>query len=240
MSASDECTNTAGVVVCDLGSLTSGEATNVTLVVVPTVAGALTNIASVAAAEVDPNPTNNTATAVTQVFTVPPPPHDLAVVKLKAPKKIKLSATTTSKDGKFKVTLQNRGPQTETIPDLATLNDLVAVEVETLGTNCASFAASLVSPKKSFPISVAPNKKLNLSFTANFNCYNDPAATSKTATHNDYRTTATIDLGALGEADTAPSNDACPRPPNGSDPGCGNKTSTGMLGAEVFTDVIQK
>jgi hypothetical protein len=162
------------------------------------------------------------------------------VVKLKAPKKIALNATTTSKVGKFSVTLQNHGPQTETIPDLASLVDLVTVAVQTLGTNCASFAATPVPPKKSFPIGIAPNKKLNLSFTANFICYNDPAATTKTAAHNDFKTVATVNLGALGEVDTASSNDACPRPPSGSDPGCGSKTSAGTLGADVLTDVVVK
>ena len=49
-----------------------------------------------------------------------------------------------------------------------------------------------------------------------------------------------VDLSALGEVDTASANDACPRPPNGSDPGCGNKTSSGALGADVFTDVAVK
>jgi hypothetical protein len=40
--------------------------------------------------------------------------------------------------------------------------------------------------------------------------------------------------------DTASSNDAWPRPPGGSDPGCGNKTSSGTLDGDVFTDVVVK
>jgi uncharacterized repeat protein (TIGR01451 family) len=239
--ASDECTNNAGLVVCDLGSLTSGAATNVTVVVVPTLEGSLTNVASVGSAEADPNPTNNTATAITEVFNVPPPPHDLAVVKLKAPKKVALSAKTPSKVGKFKVTIQNLGPESETIPDLATLEALVTANVETLGTNCASFVATLVPPNKSFPLIVAPNKKLSLKYQATFDCANDPEKTTKTEDHNDFETMVVIDLSALGEVDTKPSNDTCPRPPNGSDPGCGNKDkATKQLGAPVFTDVIVK
>jgi hypothetical protein len=50
------------------------------------------------------------------------PVNDLALVKLKAPKKIALSATTTNKVGKFSVTIQNRGPLTETtIASVSTL-----------------------------------------------------------------------------------------------------------------------
>jgi len=97
-----------------------------------------------------------------------------------------------------------------------------------------------VPSNKSFPLSLSPNKKLKLSFQATFDCANDTAATTKTAAHNDFKTTASVDLSALGEVDTASSNDACPRPPNGSDPGCGNKTSSGTLGADVFTDVVVK
>src|SRR2546422_7342348 len=73
--------------------------------------------------------------------------YDLAVVKLKAPKKIALSATITSKVGNFSVSIQNRGPQTEMIPNLATLRNLVTVAVELFGTNCVSFAATLLPPK---------------------------------------------------------------------------------------------
>ena len=179
-------------------------------------------------------------TATARKTWIPPEIHDLAVVKLKAPKKIALSATTTSKVGKFSVSIQNRGTLTETIPTVEALQELVSVEVETLGTNCASFAATLVTPKASFPINLAANKKLTLSYTATFNCANDTAATTKTAAHNDYKTKVTINLGAIGEADTTPSNDTCPRPPSGSDPGCGNKTTSKMLGADVLTDVVVK
>ena len=169
-----------------------------------------------------------------------PVPHDLAVIKLKAPKKIALSTKTTSKIGKFGVTIQNLGPQTETIPDPVTLGELVSVEIETLGTNCSSFAATLTPPKASFPLTLAPKKKLNLAYTATFDCANDPLASSKTALHNDYRTIVTIDLSAIGEADSTTTNDTCPRPPSGSDPGCGNKTSTGALGGDVLIDVSVK
>jgi uncharacterized repeat protein (TIGR01451 family) len=243
VAASDECTNIDGLVVCDLGSLTNGEATDVTLMVVPTLEDSLTNLATVAAAEADPNPANNTSVDVTQVFTVPPPPHDIAVVKLKAPKKIALSAKTASKVGKFIVTIQNLGPETETIPDLAALNELVTVEAETLGTICASLAPTLVPPRALFPISLAPNEKLTLAFQATFDCANDPLATTRTAAHNDYTTAAAVDLSALGEVDTASANDICPRPPNPAtgDPGCSNKDPViKQHGAPVFTDVVVK
>jgi trimeric autotransporter adhesin len=194
----------------------------------------------VVCAAIDASGNTNTCGFSVFVLQNPPAPHDLAVIKLKAPKKIALSATATSKVGKFRVSIQNNGPQTDTIADLISLVDLVTVSVQTLGTNCAGFAATFVPPKKSFPISIAPKKKLNLSFTANFNCANDPATTTRTTAHNDFKTVATIDLGVLGEVDTASSNNFCPRPPSGTDPGCGNKTPVGTLGADVLTDVVVK
>jgi uncharacterized repeat protein (TIGR01451 family) len=61
------CAHDAGVVTCDLGSLLSGGAATITLEVMPTVSGLLTNTATVSGAELDPVQTNNSATVVTTV-----------------------------------------------------------------------------------------------------------------------------------------------------------------------------
>jgi len=143
--------------------------------------------------------------------------------------------------GAFAVTVQNNGSLNEVIPDLTTLQSLVTVSLQSLS-NCPSFAATMTQPKASFPITLAPRKKLNLAFTANFssNCINDPLPSSKTAPHADYRTVATVDLAALSETDTTPANDACPHNPFGSDKGCGGKSPTGTLGGDVLVDIILK
>ncbi|HET6771320.1 MAG TPA: calcium-binding protein [Actinomycetota bacterium] len=54
------CGESAGSVTCALGSLAYGATATVDIVVRPTTAGTITNIASVSAFEVDPNTTNNT------------------------------------------------------------------------------------------------------------------------------------------------------------------------------------
>ncbi len=180
--------------------------------------------------------TGNRAYTLT-VNEAPPELHDLAVVKMKAPKKINFSGTPVT--GKFAVTIQNNATHDEVIPDFATLQELVTVSVQSLS-NCASFAATMTLPKKAFPLTLAPKKKLKLAFTGTFNCVNDPLPSSKTAAHPDYRTIATVDLGALGEADTTPANDACPHNPFGLDKGCGNKTPAGTFGADVLTDIVVK
>ncbi|HXI85210.1 MAG TPA: choice-of-anchor tandem repeat GloVer-containing protein [Verrucomicrobiae bacterium] len=165
--------------------------------------------------------------------------HDLEVTKLKAPKKITLSATKPNITGKFAVTIQNNGDATEVIPDLGTLANLVTLNIQSLGA-CTNPVAMLTTPKFVFPFQLAPKKKLNLAYTTIFSCANNPLATTKTATNNDYQTTAVVDLSALSETDSTSSNDLCPRPPSGSDPGCGNKTLAGTLGGDVLIDVVVK
>src|SRR5205823_6217781 len=60
------CTQSAGVVTCNLGTVPGSTNATVTIVVVPTIGGVLlTNIATVARGEADPYAANNSVTAVT-------------------------------------------------------------------------------------------------------------------------------------------------------------------------------
>jgi uncharacterized repeat protein (TIGR01451 family) len=61
------CTETGGVVTCELGHLTSGATATVEIVVTVDLAGSLTNTAEVQSASPDPDSTNNTASATTEV-----------------------------------------------------------------------------------------------------------------------------------------------------------------------------
>lgn len=72
----------AAIVTCNLASLANAATATVTIVVTPTAAGTITNSAIVTANEADPNPANNTATAVTAVNAVS---SDLIVSMLRAP-----------------------------------------------------------------------------------------------------------------------------------------------------------
>ena len=58
------CSGTS-TVSCSLGTLANGGMATVTIVVTPTVEGQITNTASVTAAQVDPDSSNNTSTATT-------------------------------------------------------------------------------------------------------------------------------------------------------------------------------
>jgi len=66
------CSGTS-TVICSLGKLAAFTSATVTLVVTPTVAGALNNTASAHAPMLDPNPFNNSATASTTVLLVATP-----------------------------------------------------------------------------------------------------------------------------------------------------------------------
>ena len=77
-SSQGECSS-AVTVVCDLGMLAAGAQATVTINVIPTVIGDLSNAAHVTAFETDPNPANNSSTATTTVQSPDPARADLAV-----------------------------------------------------------------------------------------------------------------------------------------------------------------
>ncbi|UCD51684.1 MAG: DUF11 domain-containing protein, partial [Phycisphaerales bacterium] len=61
------CAELFGTVTCDVGTLGPGEGATVTIEVMPTKEGTITNIVSVAADGIDPDPSNNTAQIITTV-----------------------------------------------------------------------------------------------------------------------------------------------------------------------------
>ena len=89
--------NGSATVSCNLGSLAKGASAKVTIVVVPTQAGPISNTATAAANESDPNAANNSATQNTTVNAVPLP--DLTGSWLSAAQKCK------SKRGKTTCTI---------------------------------------------------------------------------------------------------------------------------------------
>jgi hypothetical protein len=169
--------------------------------------------------------------------------HDLAITKLTGIKRVTLSDKRPQQSKLVKVTLQNRGVRSVTIPDAAALAALVQVSVESLD-ECPSPSAAL-SPKVAagLPRTLKPKQSWTLSFDVIFDCANDPAASSNRAPgREDFRLSASLDLQALnGSDDTNPADNVCPRAPSGADKGCGAKdVATRQLGAAVLTDVVVK
>ena len=122
------------------------------------------------------------------------------------------------------------------------------VEIQSLPpATCPDPVGMLVTPAK-FPITLAPKRTLTLKFLVTYDCANDPAATTKTAAHNDYATIATVHHEAIdGIADADPADDVCPHDPLGAipgtngkivDTGCGGRNPDHTLGAYVLTDVV--
>ena len=194
---------------------------------------------------------NNAGASFTLGTLAPPPPmvHDMAILRMKVPKTINLSAAKPSLTKRVVVQIQNRSPHAETITDLT---GLVTLEVESRGATCTNFDAALIAgPPNVVPRTLKPNGKLNVFFNVTYDCAND---TLKGAGHEDFQYMATVDHSAIdGNADTDPANDVCPRGPSAvaespypgpnpkpGDPGCGGRSSSGALGADVLTDVFVK
>jgi hypothetical protein len=174
--------------------------------------------------------------------------HDLAIVSIKAPKKVSLSAKKPTVVQTVKVAIQNRSTYIETIPDQNTLNNLVNLSVveQTGGSSCTTPVAVLHTgkPQPALPVTLKPNKKLKVVFDVTFTCAIDPL---KGSGHEDFYYIAQVDASALdGQADVYPASDVCPRTPvpvvDGSptDKGCGAKLPNKILGGPVLSDVVLK
>lgn len=69
------CTNSSGVVTCNIGSLTNGQSVTRTIVIqAPSALGSFVNTASVSGAEVDPSPASNSATGTAATADLTPIP----------------------------------------------------------------------------------------------------------------------------------------------------------------------
>jgi hypothetical protein len=70
-SSQGSCVQSGGTVICNLGDLANSAAATATIAATPGTAGVITNTASVRGNEADPDMSNNTATAVTTVSSLP-------------------------------------------------------------------------------------------------------------------------------------------------------------------------
>ncbi|MSP13758.1 MAG: DUF11 domain-containing protein [Chloroflexi bacterium] len=102
------------IVVCHLDPLTKGSQGTITIVVLPTVDGMITNNATVAGQEADITPANNVATQVTGIT----PAADLAISKTAAPNPVVVDTPLT-----YTIMVTNNGPSaaseilvTDTLP----------------------------------------------------------------------------------------------------------------------------
>lgn len=177
--------------------------------------------------------------------------HDLAIAGITAPAKVSLTAKNPQKLGKVAVLVENRGPVAEVIPDATKLAQLVTLDVVSLAAGCADPVATLHAgkPQKPLPITVKPKRRFTVLFDVTFGCANDAASG---AGHADFRLSAHVNRAALGDPDSHPVDDVCPRsvtPPYVIDPypdgkirdkGCGAKKPDKTRGGDVLIDVSSR
>ncbi len=145
LSSAPACTNAAGTLTCELGEILPGQTVPITIQVqIPSNfgGGTITNTASVIAAnQFDPNPGNNTATAVTTVKTS----ADLAVTKLCKPDEPAPAGT----EGFCDIHVDNLGPsnaQTVVLKDvLSSAAPFSVVGVTTTQGTCAPTSSGAVT-----------------------------------------------------------------------------------------------
>ncbi len=102
VSSQGTCSQSAGLVTGNLGTLATGAGATVTVVGMPSIAGTVSSTASVNSSEPDPDTSNNSATVVSQVV---PASADLVAGIAATPNPVVLGGTLI-----YTVTVTNRGP----------------------------------------------------------------------------------------------------------------------------------
>lgn len=174
--------------------------------------------------------------------------HDLAVLSVKAPRRVALTAKRPTRSAQVKLVLQSRSPHPETIATLEELRALATVRVDSLGACPDATAVLREAPlARKLPIAWKPKKKLRLAYEVAFDCANDGTAGTP-----DYEVSARVQHLALGGADAHPQDDFCPRTgsppgevdafPDGriTDRGCGAKLAGGARGGALTVDVTAR
>jgi hypothetical protein len=165
--------------------------------------------------------------------------HDLAIVRVTAPRTLTLRSGKPSVAGKIKALVQNQGRHPEVIADSVALQGLITVAVEPLD-GCPAPAVAFQAPAR-FPITLAPKAQLMTILDATFTCAGR------------YRVRADLHHAAIDSAaDRDAIDDTCPRvvsPPFRLDPnpdgtikdrGCGARRADRTFGDDILIDVVVK
>ena len=118
-SSQGECRGNTVTVDCDLGTLAADAQATVTINVIPTVTGDLSNAATVFAVEPEPDLANNSST---QTTTVRPPPDPALAADLAITTVAEVNPRASGQGFTYRLTVRNDGPDTATGVQLT--NDL--------------------------------------------------------------------------------------------------------------------
>ncbi|MGD0259138.1 MAG: protease pro-enzyme activation domain-containing protein [Verrucomicrobiota bacterium] len=155
-SSQGTCSQSGGLVTCNLGSMRPGGTATVTVIVNPGATGTISSTASVTSAQPDPNPSNNSATVLTQVN---PASADLAVGLAAVPSPVVVGSTLT-----YTVSVTNNGPSdasgvtvTNVLPaSVAVLSATVSQGSITAGGNFWTIGTLLNGAQATATITVIP------------------------------------------------------------------------------------
>jgi hypothetical protein len=187
--------------------------------------------------------------------------HDLAVIKVTAPKTVKAKGAVTKP---VIVQFQNRGSHNEKIEDIhlgdGVTTGLVRLEVsvdDDDGEDCQDAIVELDEAKNAKTFAkgaktLKPRQKLNIFFLVTYECSAAVKTAKGDSTPGDYSHIATVFHDELdGESDTHPDDDACPHdalpgnkddnpaPKGVTDKGCGAKKADKSFGDPIVTDLKQ-
>jgi len=159
---------------------------------------------------------------------------------------VRLKATQPARTRIFKVQVQNRSAQPQTIADATTLGQLVRLAVTSRGA-CPDARVRLHQgkPQKGLPLTLRSKQKVNVFFDVVLDCVSDSATG---AGHEDLSLLATVDQTAHGGTDMYAADDVCPRRvsppvrlpfPDGSimEKGCGARQPDQTFGGPVLIDL---
>ena len=172
----------AGVLTCALGTINNGANATVTVVVAPTAAGSLNNVASVSATQGDATPGNNTASASTTVNAQ----ADVSVTKTDSPDPINLGAGNIT----YTITVANAGPSpaastvlTDTLPAGVTFVSATAPCTQAAGTVTCNLGTLASGATTVLTVVITPTAAGTLNNTASVSTtVTDPAAANNSAT----------------------------------------------------------
>lgn len=138
-------------------------------------------------------------------------PYDLAVTKLRGPKRVRLRDREPARTGRVKVQVQNRSGVAQKIADADALAGLVTLAVDPLAPGCPAPKVELYAGKKqkALPFTLRPKKKLNVLFDVTFDCAVEPAGGRGL---EDFALRAAAHQSVLGAVDSHVEDDECPRP----------------------------
>ena len=161
VSDQGSCSEAAGVVTCDIGTMGEGDIVQVDIIVTaPSTTGAILNIADVTSKFPDLNPDDNHTEIITQITNAPVPPQtsELLIIKSDTPDPVVVGTPLT-----YNLFIANLGPDdatgvvvTDTLPPSVTF-DSAAGCTEAAGVVTCNVGALASGGVLSFAVNVTPN-----------------------------------------------------------------------------------